>query len=111
MRTFSEKNFSNNQEKKEREMKNTGEFRKALETGNLNEAENFLNEVASSPENFPQYDERWLDHRQRELFQSFYRIQDWQGAKRVVESTVGVTSQQGRKDRLEELSGLNYDEI
>jgi hypothetical protein len=108
---FSEKNFTNNQEKKENEMKNTGEFRKALETGSLNEAENFLSEVASNSEKFPQYDQRWLDHRQRELFQSFYKIQDWQGAKRVIESTVDVLSQQGRKARLEELSGLNYDEI
>jgi hypothetical protein len=108
---FSEKTFNNNQEKKENEMKNTGDFRKALEIGNLNEAEDFLNEVALDPEQFPQYDERWLDHRQRELFQAFYKVEDWQGAKRVVESTVDVLSQQGRKDRLEELSGLNYEEI
>ncbi|MCF7795112.1 hypothetical protein K9M50_02035 [Patescibacteria group bacterium] len=108
---FSERSFSNNQEKLEKMMKNTGEFRKALETGNLNEAENFLNEVASNPESFPQYDERWLDHRQRELFQSFYQAEDWQGAKRVVEVTADALSQQGRKDRLEELSGLNYEEI
>ena len=62
---FSEKIPSNNQEKIEKMMKNTTEFREALETGNLIEAENFLTEVDSSPEQFPQYDERWLDHRQR----------------------------------------------
>lgn len=35
---FIEKNFNNNQEKKERQRENTGEFRKALETGNLNKS-------------------------------------------------------------------------
>ncbi len=92
-------------------MKNTAEFRDALDRGKLLEAEKFLTEVASNPDQFPQYDERWLDHRQRELFQAFYKIKDWQGAKRVVEATKDSRSQDGRKARLEELSGLKYEEI
>ena len=108
---FSENFLVNNQEKKENAMKNTAEFRAALDSGKLSEAENFLTEVASSPDQFPQYDERWLDHRQRELFQAFYKAEDWQGAKRVVEATKDARSQEGRKARLEELSGMNYDEI
>jgi len=107
---FNEK-FTNNQEKKENTMKNTEEFRKALESGQVNEAEGFLKEVASNPEQFPNYDDRWLDHRQRELFQAFYKVGDWQGAKRVVESTKDIQSQEGRKARLEELSGINFGEI
>jgi len=99
----------NNQERKGEAMKNTAEFRDALNSGRLAEAENFLNKVASNPNQFPQYDERWLDHRQRELFQAFYKVKDWQGAKRVVESD--SRSQEERKARLEELSGMNYDEI
>jgi len=92
-------------------MKNTAEFRGALDGGRLAEAEDFLTEVSSNPDKFPQYDERWLDHRQRELFQVFYKSEDWQGAKRVVEATKDAHSQDGRKARLEELSGLDYDEI
>ncbi len=100
-----------NNEKKQEKMKSTAEFREALEAGKLESAESFLKEVASNPENFPNYDERWLDHRSRELFQSFYKIQDWQGAKRVVEATKDPRSKEGRVARLEELSGLNYDLI
>ena len=101
----------NDNEKKEEKMKNTTEFREALETGNLEGAESFLKEVTSNPESFPNYDKRWLDHRSRELFQAFYKIQDWQGAKRVVEATEDQYSKAGRVARLEELSGLNYDSI
>jgi len=100
-----------NNEKKEEKMKSTAEFREALEAGSLESAESFLKEVASNPESFPNYDERWLDHRSRELFQSFYKIQDWQGAKRVVEATKDPGSKDGRIARLEELSGLNYGSI
>ncbi|MCF7819848.1 MAG: hypothetical protein K9M44_00050 [Candidatus Pacebacteria bacterium] len=108
---FSENFPTDNQEKKETPMKNTTEFRDALDSGKLFEAESFLTEVASNPDQFPQYDERWLDHRQRELFQAFYKAEDWQGAKRVVEATKDARSQEGRKVRLEELSGMKYDEI
>lgn len=92
-------------------MNNTAEFRDALDGGRLVEAENFLTNVASRPDQFPQYDERWLDHRQRELFQAFYKNKDWQRAKRVVEATKDVRSREGRRARLEELSGTAYDEI
>jgi hypothetical protein len=100
---FSENYLTNNKEREEKKMKNTAEFRNALDIGKLLEAENFLTEVASNPDQFPQYDERWLDHRQRELFQAFYKAEDWQGAKRVVEATKDARSQDGRKARLIEL--------
>ncbi len=92
-------------------MKNTAEFRNALENEQLEEAENFLKNIASNPEQFPQYDERWLDHRQRELFQAFCKAEDWQGAKRVVEATEDDRSQEGRKARLVELSEMKFEEI
>ncbi|HAM88647.1 MAG: hypothetical protein US83_C0012G0004 [Candidatus Falkowbacteria bacterium GW2011_GWC2_38_22] len=92
-------------------MKNTMEFRKALDKGKLLEAEKFLTDVAVNPEKYPQYDDRWLDDRQRELFQAFYKVENWQGAKRVVEATKDVYSKRGRKARLEELSGLKFEEI
>ncbi len=100
-----------NQQEKEEKMKNTADFREALGQGNLEAAEEFLKEVASNPENFPQYDDRWLDHRQRELFQAFYKREDWQGAKRVIEATRDPHSREGRIKRLEQLSGLRYEEI
>ena len=93
------------------EIRNTNQFREALSSGHLEEAENFLTKVLSDPEQFPQYDARWLDHRQRELFQAFYQQGDWLGAKRIVEATKDKISQEGRKDRLEELSEMDYDEI
>lgn len=107
---FNEEDLIDNQEK-ERVMKNTAEFRKALEDGSLKEAEDFLAEVASNPDKFPQYDERWLDHRQRELFQAFYAKEDWRGAKRIVEETRDERSREGRINRLEELSGMDYEQI
>lgn len=98
-------------ESREKMIKNTADFREALDGGRLEEAESFLNKVASNLDQFPQYDARWLDHRQRELFQAFYKAEDWQGAKRIVEATQDPRSKEGRKARLEELSGLNYDKI
>lgn len=92
-------------------MKDTAEFRKALDEGRLAEAEAFLNEVAANPDRFPQYDDRWLDHRQRELFQAFCKAKDWQGAKRVVEATKDLRSKEGRLYRLEQLSDIDYDRI
>ncbi|MBA3046806.1 hypothetical protein KKC83_01075 [Patescibacteria group bacterium] len=108
---FKENFSTNNQERGEKAMKNTAEFRSALDSGKMEEAENFLNEVSSNPDEFPQYDERWLDHRQRELFQSYYKAEDWISAKRIVELTKDLRSQDGRKARLEELSGMKYEEI
>ena len=108
---FKENIIPNKQESEDNKMKNTTEFRNALEKGNLEEAEKFLIEVAAKPDKFPQYDDRWPDHRQRELFQAFYKTKDWPGAKRVIEATKDPGSQEGRISRLEELSGLKFDEI
>ncbi|MBU0620032.1 MAG: hypothetical protein V1768_03850 [Patescibacteria group bacterium] len=99
------------QEKKEKEIFNTTEFRNALDQGSLFQAENFLQNVANNSDQFPQYDERWVDHRQRELFQAFYQAEDWSGAKRLVEATKDERSKDGRKKRLQELSGMKYEEI
>jgi len=108
---FKENFLDNNLERKEKVMENTADFRDALDNKDFDNAEKFLTEVASNPEKFPQYDDRWVDHRQRELFQSYYKVEDWQGAKRVVEATKDSRSYAGRKARLEELSEMKYDEI
>ena len=95
----------------EKMIKNTAGFRESLEKGELEKAENFLNEVINQPDKYPQYDDRWIDHRQRELFQAFYGNENWAGAKRIVEVTKDPLSKDGRKKRLEELSRKKYEEI
>ena len=51
------------------EIKDTGSFQKAIESGNLEAAEAWLDTIkAERPEN---YDDRWIDHRERELFKAY----------------------------------------
>jgi hypothetical protein len=91
------------------EIKNTTSFQEALESGNLETAENWLDKIkAERPEN---YDDRWIDHRERELFKAYYAQEDWASAKRIVEGSIKPDSKEGRKTRLEQLSGQPYDEI
>jgi len=75
--------------------------------GSLGQAENWLKQKEGNDK----YDQRWRDHRERELFNAYCAQQDWSEAKRIVESSVKEGSKQGRKKRLEELSELNYDEM
>ncbi len=96
-----------NQERREKVIKNTAGFREALDNGKLQEAEEWLKEVSK----LEKYDDRQLDHRQRELFQAYNKAQDWAGAKRIIEDTQDQRSKEGRKSRLEELSGKKYEEI
>jgi len=110
------KNKENIFEKKEEEkrMENTQDFKKALEQGRLQEAEDFLLEVQADKEKFAEkFGDvvRWLDHRQRELFQAYYKKEDWTGAKRIVEATEDPQIKFNRAARLADLSGLKYEEI
>jgi len=98
-------------ERREELITNTKEFRQALIEKRYEDAELFLTKVAKYPERYPQYDARWLDHRQRELFQEYYKAQDWVGAKRIVEATTDPFSKQGRIKRLEQLTGKKYEKI
>ncbi len=89
----------------------TSEFQTAIAAGQLEAAETWLNGIRLNPENWPQYDARWLDHRERELFRALCKAHYWSGAKRIVEVTADPTSKIGRLNRLEELSGLKYDQV
>lgn len=89
----------------------TTSFREALHAGKLAEAEAFLMKVHSNPKEYLNYDDRWLDHRQRELFQLLLADLDWQGAKRVIEATKSYESIVGRIARLEQLSLLKFETI
>jgi len=88
------------------EIKNTADFQAAIERGELEEAERFLDEVKNNREAFSNYDDRCIDHRERELFKAYYGREDWAGAKRIVEGSIKPDSKEGRKKRLEELSGM-----
>jgi len=92
---------------KESNIENTTSFQEAIAAGNLSQAEAWLDQAQGQEK----YDARWTDHRERELFRAYYQTQDWVGAKRIVEKTKNPESQAGRKARLEELSGLKYDQI
>ena len=99
------------QEMEKQIIESTAGFRKAIESGNLEEAEAWIDKIKSERETFPQYDDRWVDHRERELFQVYYKKEDWAGAKKIVKNSINQTSREGRTMRLEELSGMKFDEI
>ena len=85
----------------------TAKFDQALEVGCLKEAEEWF-EKAKEME---RYNDKWIDHQERKLFQAYYEMKDWVNAKRIVEGSVWASSKEGRKRRLEELSGMQYEEI
>lgn len=91
-------------------IESTAGFTQALEAGRLEEAEKWLEAEKANPTK-PGHDQHWADHRERELFQAYYQRKDWVSAKRVAENSVQDSSKQGRIQRLEELSGLSYDQI
>lgn len=107
---FGEQLDNNNEQRAEQiEIKNTASFQEAITAGNLEQAEAWLDNIkATRPEN---YDDRWIDHREREIFKSYCEKQDWFGAKRIVESSLKEDSKSGRKERLAQLSGQAYESI
>ncbi len=84
-------------------------FNTAREEGRLDDAFNLWIEIQSDVEEKKQAD--WCDHNSRYLFQDYYNRKDWVNTKRVCEATMKLASKVGRINRLEELSGLKYDEI
>jgi len=95
-------------------IRDTESFRKAVKIGSptaLFIAGCWLHYVSVNPHEYSQYDNRWMDHRDRELFQAYCRLKNWSGAKRVVECSIFEKSREGRVSRLEELSGIKYAEI
>ena len=91
-------------------VEDTASFRAALESA-PEQAEQWLNQVKANRVKFPQYDDRWIDHRERELFQAYCRTADWSAAKRVAEATSDPKSKEGRARRLQELSGIVYEQL
>ena len=103
-------NIPDNAAEREITIESTSSFKEAIAAGNLAQAESWLDQAQS----LEQYDDRWVDHRERELFKAYYAIEDWVGAKRIVEKTKNPDSQTGRRHRLEDLIkdlDISYDEI
>ncbi|MBT4349418.1 hypothetical protein HOD19_01400 [bacterium] len=91
------------------EINSTASFQEALASSDLETAESWIDKIKTErPEN---YDDRWIDHRERELFKAYYGQEDWAAAKRIVEGSIKPDSKEGRKNRLADLAGQNYDEI
>lgn len=95
-------------------LKDTASFQKAVSSGKQRQiaaAENWLKNVVANREKFSKYDDRWIDHRERELFQAYCKLERWWEAKRICELSIKPESREGRIVRLEELSGKKYDEL
>ena len=88
----------------------TASFLQAVLNGQLAKAEAWLNQQKASPAK-PGYDQRWVDHRERELFRAYYSRADWPSAKHIVEGSALPSSKEGRGERLQNLSGLKYEDI
>lgn len=86
-------------------------FRASLAAGELDAAKAWLDKVKGDRGAYPQYDDRALDHRERELFQAAYKAQNWKLAKEVVEGSIFPQSKLGRMGRLSQLAGKPYSQI
>lgn len=111
MEFFKQKLKKEGQEMEKQTIESTINFKEAVEGGELEKAEKWLSKIKENKNEFPQYDDRWIDHRERELFQAYYKAEDWTGAKRIVEASANPASKEGRIRRLEELSGTKFNEI
>lgn len=89
----------------EKTIENTDGFKDAVSEGRLEEAENWL------MTNQNRGDARWLDHRSSELFKAYREQGDYQSAKKMVELGKDERVIEDRKKKLEEESGLPFEQI
>jgi len=82
------------------------EFNCLISNGSLQAAEEILFRIRQK-----KHDEKYLESMERDLFRAYYGVKDWSGAKRIVLVTKDSTAYLGRKDRLENLSNIKFDEI
>lgn len=108
--TETPRSFEPSEGREAMEVRDTKSFTQALES-DIVAAESWLDQIRNDRAHNLRYDDRWLDHRERELFRAYYSVGDWAGAKRVVEVTADPMVKKNRMKRLEELSGLPYDHI
>lgn len=87
------------------QIENTAGFDRAVKDGRIDEAEDWL------MANRERGDANWLDHRSRSIFKARHQRGDYIGAKRMVELADTEEKIALRKARLEEVSGIPYDQI
>lgn len=75
------------------ELKNTADFRKAIERGDLDGAEKWMRENYGTKED---YGDKWLEDRQEELLRDYCEKGNKEGAQRIIEETKDPFSQEGR---------------
>lgn len=66
--------------------KNTAEFKSAISKGELCKSEDWLEHVKKNRTEFLNYDDRWVDLAELELFRSYRKEKDFDGGNRVIEN-------------------------
>ncbi|MBI4812224.1 hypothetical protein HY798_02100 [Candidatus Falkowbacteria bacterium] len=104
-------------------VENSATFRKAIESGileNLEEAEGWLKETrevwdkyTQNPKELerPGRDDKVISDRERELIRAYRQAGNWQKAKELIENSIHPNNKESRAKKLKEDSGLKYEEI
>ena len=87
------------EEKEKMEIKNTASFQEAIGAGNLTEAAAWLEKVKSDQK----YDDRWIDHRSRELMGAFCDAGQLDEAEKYIDYAQSGEGRRGRKEKIERL--------
>lgn len=87
------------------EIKNTAGLQGALENEVPEAAESFLNRVKGEREDYSNYDEGWIDHTERKVFNAYYDLSDKNGAERMLDKTDNIFSKKGRVAKYENKFG------
>ncbi len=110
MEKFEKQDPLNNEQKKPEEtleeqetmkIKGTKEFQLAIEEGGLDEAITWLEEMKDEPK----YDERWLDHRSRELMGALCDAGRLDEAEKYIDYAQSEKGKEGRRKKIEALKG------
>jgi hypothetical protein len=92
-------------------IKNTEGFNIVLQNEVPEAAESFLGSIKNSREKYKNYDDRWIDHREREVIKEFKNKGNWFAAKRAIENSLNINSKIARMEQLERESGTKYGDI
>ncbi len=86
-------------EREKMEITSTTTFQESIKTGNLEEATAWLEKVKSDPK----YDERWLDHRSRELMKALCDAGQLDEAEKYIDYAQNEEGRDGRRKKIERL--------
>lgn len=85
--------------KEQMEINSTKTFQEAIRSGNLAEASAWLENAKSDPK----YDERWLDHRSRELMNAYCDKGELDKASEYIGYAQTPEGCQGRREKIDHL--------